>query len=162
MPDVFTGQEFANSLSTRQLKRSIVKVGMAKKSDDSPDTILFVEGRKCGEWVSIPVSIIEQVTLLGNITCRDHVHPLVEIRFKEPENETARVFAELARRGPHTQPVPPSKFARANRAQGFGCTDDCSEEFRWCVMNDRDIYECIEFFGMCLHDCGRTPTIRGF
>ena len=169
MPDVFTGQEFAKSLSTGQLKKSIVRVGMAKKSDDSPDTILFAEGRMCREWISIPVSVIEQVTLLGNITCRDHGHPLVEIRFKEPDpkNETARVFAELARRVPRTQPVQTSPVARAKGAGGGGCIDQCNEEFKWCVENDNNVYECIEFFGDCLHDCGGgrvfgSPIIRGF
>jgi hypothetical protein len=109
MPNVFTGQEFARSLSEGKLKEPLVKIGMAKKHDDSPNTILFAEGGLCDEWISIPVGVIEQVTFLQNVTCRDHRHPLVMIQFKEPDakNEAASVFAALSRQNLHTQPMQP-------------------------------------------------------
>jgi hypothetical protein len=155
MPDVFTGQEFAKRLSTGQLKRSIVKIGMAKKSDDSLDTILFAEGRMCDEWISIPVSMIEQVTFLGNVTCRDHQHPLVVIQFKEPDasNETARVFADLARQGPRTQPTQSSKVARRPSRGAGECIDGCVEHFERCANSGGDISWCIELLGYCFQFC---------
>jgi hypothetical protein len=106
MPNVFTGPEFAKRLSEGKLKEPIVRIGMAKKHHDSPDTILFAE-RGCEDWISIPISIIEQVTFLQTVPCRDHRHPLVMIEFKEPPagNEAASVFAELAR---VNTPVTPS------------------------------------------------------
>jgi len=163
MPDVFTGQEFAKRLSTGQLKKSIVKVGMAKTNDDSPNTILFAEGRMCAEWISIPVSVIEQVTLLGNVTCRDHEHPLVAIRFKEPDpkNETARVFAELVRRGPHTQPVQWSTVARADSGRPVHevpvetCIEQCVLDFQGCLHWGGHLDFCMYWFGKCLGVCAR-------
>lgn len=107
MPNIFTGQEFAKNLSEGKLKEPLIKIGMAKKQDDSPDTILFAEGGLCDGWISIPVNVIEQVTFLQTVPCRDHRHPLVMIQFKEPEpgNKTASVFADLARRSLHATPM---------------------------------------------------------
>jgi hypothetical protein len=59
-PDRISPTEFARHLSAGNLKESIVKIGMAKKHDDSPDTILFAEGG-CDDWISIPVGVVEQV-----------------------------------------------------------------------------------------------------
>ena len=119
MPNVFTGQEFARHLSEGKLKESLVKIGMAKKHDHSPDTILFAEGG-CEDWISIPVGVIEQVTFLQTVPCRDHQHPLVMIQFKEPPagNETASVFAALARRN---VPITPS-HAWPSVPPGMGMT----------------------------------------
>jgi len=99
MPNVFTGQEFARHLSEGKLHEGVVKVGMVKKHDDVSNTILFAEGG-CEDWISIPVGVIEQVTFLQTVPCRDHSHPLVMIQFKEPQagSEAANVFAALARR----------------------------------------------------------------
>jgi hypothetical protein len=110
MPNVFTGQEFAKSLSEGKLKEAIVKIGMAKKPDDSSDTILFAEGGMCDGWISIPLGAIEQVTFLQHVPCRDHQHPLVMIQFKEPDpkNQAASVFADLARRNLQTNPMQPA------------------------------------------------------
>jgi hypothetical protein len=103
MSNTFTGQEFAKRLSEGKLKESIVKIGMTKRHDDSSDSILFAEGG-CQDWISIPVDVIEQVTFLQTVPCRDHRHPLVMIQFKEPPpgDKAATVFAELARRNAYT------------------------------------------------------------
>ena len=156
MPNVFTGQEFAKHLSAGQLKKAIVKVGMAKKSEDTPDTILFAESRMCDEWISIPVSIIEQVTFLTNVTCRDHGHPLVAIQFKEPaaKDEPARVFADLARQRSHTQPMQSRRGRGRGDQQPSYCTDLCAYHFTECLYYGWGIYECAERFGRCLSRCG--------
>ncbi|MBA3315449.1 MAG: hypothetical protein H0T47_19445 [Planctomycetaceae bacterium] len=106
MAKSLTGEEFAKALSEGSLKGPLVRIGMAKQADDDSDTILFAEGAVCSEWISIPVSIIEEVKHLTMISCRDHEHPLVQIHFKEPpaENKVARAFADLAR---HAKPSTP-------------------------------------------------------
>ena len=126
MPNVFTGQEIVRNLSEGKLKDPIVKVGMAKKAEDSSDAILFADGGSCDDWISVPVSVMEQVTFLRNVSCRDHQHPLVMIQFKEPDpkNPTASVFAELARRNARTNPIQPGTVGTpqtvAQRADGGG------------------------------------------
>jgi hypothetical protein len=108
MPNTFTGTEFLKSLSEESLKEPLVKIGMAKKDDDSEDTVLFAEGGVCEDWISVPVGVIEQVTFLQTVPCRDHRHPLVMIEFKEPEagDRASTVFAEFARRSRRTAPGP--------------------------------------------------------
>lgn len=162
MPNEFTGEEFAKALSLGQLKTPIVRIGMVK-SGDSPNAILFAEGRICDEWIRIPVSVIEQVTFLGKVACRDHRHPLVGIQFKEPDakNEAACVFAELARRTQHREPRQPPRVANQGFHDAPDCTSFCNRGFRWCADSHWNIHECIEFLGECLHDCsitfGRLP-----
>ena len=100
MTNTFTGVEFAKRLSEGKLKQPIVKIGMVKKDDADPKTILFAEGTACGDWISIPVSLIEEATFLGNTRCHDHEHALTRIELKDPpaDNEAARTYAEFARR----------------------------------------------------------------
>lgn len=105
MAKSFTGEQFAKALSEGTLKESIVRIGMVKPDEGGPSAILFAEGTSCAKWIKIPVDLIDDVELITKISCRDHEHPLVQIRFKEPpkENESARVFAELARQS--TSPI---------------------------------------------------------
>jgi hypothetical protein len=107
MAKSFTGEEFAKALSDGSLKEPLVKIGMVKQVEDGSDAILFAEGAVCSDWIRIPIAIIEEVDHLTTIKCRDHEHPLVQIRFKEPpaENEAARAFAELARRTRSSTPL---------------------------------------------------------
>jgi len=123
MPNVFTGQEFARQLAQGKLNEPIIKIGMVKKPDDSSNTILFAESG-CDDWVSIPISFMEQVTFLRNVPCRDHRHPLVMIQLKEPEpgNESASVYAALARRNmPMTSsPTSPAMASGLGMMPGMG------------------------------------------
>lgn len=94
----FTGKDFAKALSDGTLKGALERIGMAKKDESNPRVILFAEGA-CTSWLQIPVDLVEQVDYLSTVKCRDHEHPLVQIRFKEPaaDNEAARLYADLAR-----------------------------------------------------------------
>jgi hypothetical protein len=127
MTTSFTGEEFARALCEGKLKDPIVKVGMVKK--DERGSILFAPS-SCGDWIKIPVHAIDEVTYLGKGTCRDHEHAVARIRFKEPAegDETAHLFAELARMSPPpaaAQPggeppsAPPSTLSRS-LGGGFG------------------------------------------
>ena len=135
----FTGEEFAKRLSEDKLKQPIVKIGMVKKNEGGLHSIWFVEGTACGNWIDIPVGLVEEVTFLRNVTCRDHEHALVQIQFKEPPatNDAAEVFAELARR--NTQPAPPASATPGGapgtierRAGGYGTAGHARQNLQ-CV-----------------------------
>jgi hypothetical protein len=99
MTTSFTGEEFAKALCEGELKVPLIRVGMVKK--DERGSILFAPA-SCDDWIKVPVQWIDEVTYLGKGACRDHQHPLAQIRFKDPghDNEGARLFAELARLAP--------------------------------------------------------------
>jgi hypothetical protein len=92
----YTGEEFAKALEAGSLKQSIVRVGMVKQDADNPQALLFSESG-CGGWIKVPIEMIEEVAYLSTATCEDHEHALVQIRFKEPPDGPARVFADLTR-----------------------------------------------------------------
>lgn len=102
----FSGAQFAKALGEGPIRESIVRVGMAKK-DEKGTAILFSEGTACEKWISIPSELIEEVEVLTTVACKDHEHPLVSIRFKEPpkDNDAARVFAEMARQSTTHSPI---------------------------------------------------------
>jgi hypothetical protein len=98
MTKSYSGEEFAKALSEGSLRDSIVRVGMVKMPAQGSGVILFAEG-ECTDWIEVPVELIEEVTHLSTANCRDHEHPLVAMRFKEPVGDpAAQLFADLARR----------------------------------------------------------------
>lgn len=92
----YTGEAFAKALEAGPLKTSIARVGMVKRAEGNSKVVLFSESG-CDGWIEVPIEMIDEVAHLASTTCEDHEHPLVEIRFKEPEDPAARVFADLAR-----------------------------------------------------------------
>lgn len=95
----YTGEAFLAALEADTLATPIVRVGMVKRAAKDSQTILFSESA-CDNWIEVPIAAIEAVRHISAAKCRDHEHPLVEMRFKEPEDRTARVFAELLRSVP--------------------------------------------------------------
>lgn len=93
----YSGEDFAKAMSDDSLRGAIVREGMAKPDPDNHKAILFAE-TDCNAWIRIPTAFVDEVTLLSKVKCRDHEHPRVRIRFKEPvENAGAQLFADLAR-----------------------------------------------------------------
>lgn len=109
MPNTFSGDEFARRLLDGSLKEPIVKVGMAKAHGERTDKILFAEGGACGEWIELPIHLLEHVTFLKTVSCKDHRHPLVMIQFREPaaDNPEAQAFADLLRAAARQAPSNP-------------------------------------------------------
>jgi hypothetical protein len=104
MSRTFSGTEFVAALAAGPLKRQIVKVGMVKP-DDSPDAIQFAEGTNCSGWSKIPVQFIETVEFIGNVTCKDHEHPLIALELADPTSDEAAVFADLLRNTARQRPT---------------------------------------------------------
>jgi hypothetical protein len=92
----YTGEAFAKALEAGSLRASIVRTGMVKRDAEDPKVVLFTESG-CDGWIKVPIEMIEEVAHLSSARCKDHDHPVVQIRFKEPDDGPARVFADLAR-----------------------------------------------------------------
>ena len=68
---------------------------MVRPAEDDAH-LLFASRGDCDNWTPIPVEGIEEVEVLDSVPCRDHTHPLVSIRLKEPKSEESKLFASLA------------------------------------------------------------------
>ena len=97
MSRTFSGQEFARALSSGDLRGSVEITGMVKKSDGDSAVILFTPGASCGNWIPIPVDMIDRVERLGNAPCVDHAHEYVQITLKHVSGPEATILASLLR-----------------------------------------------------------------
>lgn len=86
-------RDFLDRLRSGKLAPAVEFAGMVKPGDEKTDYIQF--SRECLTWIPIPISMIEEINLLGVKQCRDHKHEVAQIRFKEPKSEEAAVFARL-------------------------------------------------------------------
>ena len=78
--------EFIRQLSANQLPDIAVPtiLGLVKQDSGKPDSIQFSSSLSCERWLSIPTEMIETITHLRSVQCKDHQHPLVEIKLKRP------------------------------------------------------------------------------
>jgi len=91
----FEPQEFLDRLKRDEVSPPIVLHGMVKPAEEDTDDLLFAPGQVCENWVRIPLSSIENVTVLSFVPCDDHKHPLVSLVLKQPETDEGRLFASL-------------------------------------------------------------------
>lgn len=85
--------QFIERLRLGTLAAPVQVVGMVRAADEDSDSIQLT--RDCSMWVSIPASMIEEISLLGTRKCKDHMHHVAGIQFKEPQTEEGVVFARL-------------------------------------------------------------------
>ncbi len=79
--------EFLSKLSANELPdpSDLTIVGLAKSEETSRSVLYFSLSPSCEKWLTIPIEIVESIEHLRTITCRDHQHPVVRIRFKQAE-----------------------------------------------------------------------------
>lgn len=147
--DMLSPEKFLEQLAKGMPMSKVTVVGMAKKSDDDPNSIMFVEGTNCSGWVTIPLSQIEGVEVLGEAPCKDHAHPLVRLHLKRPDSEAGAFFADLvakrtivpARVSPMPTGTPafspmslaaPNRMLRAMQPLGSFSVRDCSCSYFGC------------------------------
>ena len=97
MVSKYSGKDFLEQLRGGSLKPSLFLFGIAKHTDDSEYISFSSNG--CGEWISIPLDMVESVEVLGWSYCRDHMHPRVRLQLIEAatDNLHAQVFGQLLR-----------------------------------------------------------------
>ena len=76
--------EFIQRLSANDLpdNDAVTIAGLVRQEAGTTEVIQFSASTSCERWLTIPVSMIENVTYLRNAKCKDHQHPLVKIRLK--------------------------------------------------------------------------------
>jgi hypothetical protein len=94
----FTPDEFLERLRRDDISPPVVLYGMVKPVEDSDDYLLFAHGYICKNWFKIPLSSIENISVLSLVPCDDHEHPFVILLLKQPETEEGRLFASLVQR----------------------------------------------------------------
>ena len=140
----FAPEDFIASLERDEISPPIVVRGMAKKSDDD-QYLQFAPGARCSNWIEIPLASIETVDVVDVVPCKDHTHPLVNLRLKAPETAEGKLFASLAQAGPDRSPgrglpgggrgrrlirgAPPSD---RRMRRGPGNARPAESEWAWC------------------------------
>jgi hypothetical protein len=102
MVSKYSGKDFLEQLRGGSLKPSLFLFGIAKLDTEGGEYILFSRSTGCGEWISIPLDMVESVEVLGWSYCKDHTHPRVRLQLLEPatDNLHAQVFGQLLRAQP--------------------------------------------------------------
>jgi hypothetical protein len=91
----FEPYEFLDRLKRDEIYPPIVLYGMVKPAKDDDDYLLFAYGYVCENWLRIPLSSIENITVLSSVRCDDHKHPLVFLVLKQPQTDEGRLFSYL-------------------------------------------------------------------
>ena len=91
----FEPDEFLDRLKRDEIYAPIVLYGMVKPAEDNDDYLLFAHGSVCENWFRIPLSSIENISVLTVVPCDDHKHPLVSLVLRQPETDEGRLFASL-------------------------------------------------------------------
>src|SRR6476646_922127 len=94
----FEPYDFLGRLKRDEIFVPIVVYGMVKPAEDDDDYLLFAHGNACKNWFRIPLSSIENVSVLRFVPCDDHKHPLVSLVLKQPETEEGQLLSRSFRR----------------------------------------------------------------
>jgi hypothetical protein len=87
--------EFLDKLNKDEVQAGVVLVGMVKKNEEDPDSLLFAIGQSCENWIAIPSSLIAEIDELGNVPCKDHIHPYVRLTLKVAQNNDTKALVAL-------------------------------------------------------------------
>lgn len=93
--NTYEPSEFIQKLSANDLPDNdeVTIAGLVKPDTETGEVIGFSTSMSCENWLAIPTSMITDITHLRNVKCKDHRHPLVKIRLKQPDAaQTELVF----------------------------------------------------------------------
>jgi hypothetical protein len=87
-------KEFLDKLNSGNLKPPAKLIGIAKKSGKESE-LLFAFKHDLSNWITIPESMIESVTVLKNISDKDNALLLVKLKLKPPSTPEAKILFDL-------------------------------------------------------------------
>lgn len=67
--------------------------GMVKDDPNDPSVVLMATDNDCDDWIAISEALIEGYERHGSATCRDHSHPVVTLKLRQPHTAEAGIFA---------------------------------------------------------------------
>lgn len=135
-----TPREFLESLKSGvDFRQPVLLRGMTKVAADDDEALMFARGPACTNWVKIPLAMIETIETLRMVPCKDHAHPLVVLRLKEPQTDEGRFFLSLLQSGSSPRPQRRSRVVRGPRSTGAqqrrggsGPVAVADADFPWC------------------------------
>lgn len=89
----YSATDFIQRLSSNDLpdNDALSIAGLVKPDDSGGDYISFAPSTSCERWLTLPADLIEDITHLRSMKCKDHHHPLVKIRLKQPDSARPEV-----------------------------------------------------------------------
>lgn len=109
-----SGEELEKALLEGDLAQAQVQLTGMVKPSETEGYISFSQSG-CEAWVDVPTSLIEKADHVGHTPCRDHVHPLMEIALKEPEDREAKALQALLAQ--QSQSLPPPSVPEQTESQ---------------------------------------------
>lgn len=73
-------------------------IGAVKEHDEDKSLVLVSTAGDCTEWLPIHEELIESYERHGTLSCKDHTHPVVTLKLREPRTPEASVFARASSR----------------------------------------------------------------
>ena len=150
-PEIFTPQEFRAKLKERpQVNGTTLPplIGMVQDSDIGDD-LLQVSLDGCETWTDVPHAMIASIEYLRDQRCKDHTHPVVELKFNPITDPLARaaigllgqaVQKEVRQRSIATQTSDLDR-SRSNSATGESNVTAARRAGVWCWLLGQDSYE---------------------
>jgi hypothetical protein len=106
MQDSFEGRSLEAALKSDSFSRPASSlVGMVKMSEKE-GYVSFTRGG-CEHWIDLPTYMIEEAKKVGQNRCKDHSHPVFEIKLKEPNNPEGQILFSLLLQAAQSQSAPP-------------------------------------------------------
>jgi hypothetical protein len=100
MSTSYKPEDFVSALKEGRFQQTSCRFTLeclARAGEDS-QSLAFCFTKDGGEWLNLPISLIEQVEYLGSVSVGHLQFPQVRVQFKSPppENTLARVYAAIA------------------------------------------------------------------
>jgi hypothetical protein len=97
----FAPQEYVALLANQQLPSTAQPAlicGMVKQDPNDQAAIMFTMSN-CDDWLSLPLALIDSIEHMGEATCKDHKHAVVQISLvAQSSDKTTASLIELLRR----------------------------------------------------------------
>lgn len=145
--NTYAPSEFIQKLSANDLPDVATPTiaGLVKHDTGKPDVIQFSSTMSCERWLAIPISMIEDITHLRYVRCKDHQHPLVKIRLKQPDPARTDLAFLLGLLSELQSTVARLALSPKKDFQGTA-REDC-----WTLIQGGQVYVC----------CGDEPVCTG-
>jgi hypothetical protein len=89
-----SAKEFIEKLKSNNLKSATVLKGIVKKSESDTE-VLFAGKGDFGNWIKIPSSMIEEVTILNTFTKENETFAVVKLHLKASDTPEGKIFNDL-------------------------------------------------------------------